>query len=882
MGGIKQITDGAGRMTAFTQNTDAMITTVTAPGDQPVSFAYDSDGYLTGITHEDGLSVSYTYNENGLLHTVTGIDGLTLTYEYAESRTPYRVARVTVSNGDTVISGRKYTYGDCMTVVTDLVANAGHTGLTEGKSIVWHFNDYGNVVSVNDGLGYGCFAQYSDDLPVNHPEVASRMQRAVVNLLKGHHMEASGSWTNANISGTGTYSYATDAKYMGSKSLKMAKTNATGLMTSYQSVTLEKGRTYTFSAYYKTLNAASAQLRVTYQNAAGESVSEDSLTQQDATGWDRISLTFTLPEDAADDSVTVRLMAADGTGSVWFDCAQLEEGAVPGPYNMLLNGDFTFNVDGKPQGWSENSSNTASDMVYSACTGTKSEGLSAHTMRLYGTGRTKYAGIYQDITVSGSEGDVYAAGGWSFNYSKPRKGEDYRYNIRVAFLKSGTSSTRVNTDSIEWSEEWTDWQFAAGPVVAPCNYTAIRFNVDYERNINYAEFNGLFLYKEEFGHTYAYDEDGNVLSVQDLAGSQSHATYDDHNNLLTWRQPGRSADDHYTLSWGSTTAEQQRHLLKYTESPLGIVSKTEYDLDDSAATDPKGLPVASVTQDAVSDSGRTMFIRSETAYTDDRNYASVETDARGSTVTTVTDADLGTVETVTDPMNHTVAYTYDAMKRTTLVSAQNDACTSLTAYRYQYDRLKEIAHNTTCSSIPEAGATGDTSVRYHFGYDEAGRATTVKVGLTEETAQTLSENIYNPDGTLAEVVYGNGTTGHSNSVQYQYDAYKRTTKISFNGEDTPRYAYDYGPNGQIARVTDTLLGRTASSEYDTANRPMRITHREDGAHLYTGEVAYDDYNNLATFKEQVGADRTAYTTEFTYDTENKPTEISYGDSSHKV
>lgn len=119
-----------------------------------------------------------------------------------------------------------------------------------------------------------------------------------------------------------------------------------------------------------------------------------------------MSVSFSLPADSASDSATVRLMAGGGAGTVWFDCAQLEAGEVANRYNMLTNGDFTFNCGAHPTGWSKNSSNTSEDMVYADCTGSKPEGLSANTMRLYGTGRTKYAGIYQDIPISGSKGDV--------------------------------------------------------------------------------------------------------------------------------------------------------------------------------------------------------------------------------------------------------------------------------------------------------------------------------------------------------------------------------------------------------------------------------------------------------------------------------------------
>lgn len=86
----------------------------------------------------------------------------------------------------------------------------------------------------------------------------------------------------------------------------------------------------------------------------------------------------------------------------------------------------------------------------------------------------------------------------------------------MAFKNS--AGTLVDSDILHWNEEWTDWQYLSGAVIAPCAYTGIRFNVDYEKNVNYADFDGLTLYKEEFGNTFAYDEDGNVTAVKNLAG----------------------------------------------------------------------------------------------------------------------------------------------------------------------------------------------------------------------------------------------------------------------------------------------------------------------------------------------------------------------------
>ena len=348
-----------------------------------------------------------------------------------------------------------------------------------------------------------------------------------------------------------------------------------------------------------------------------DGVNYDSLTQQNTAAWDRISLTFTVPVGASSAVATLRLMAADGIGSVWFDSAQLEEGAVANRYNMLINGDFTFNVNGKPEKWLENSSNAAADKVYAAYEGQKPEGLSQNTLRIYGAGRTTYPGIYQDIPMTGLKNDVYSAGGWAMGYSKPFKGIDKTFNIRVAFLKSGTTSTRENADSIEWSEEWSDWQFAAGPVIAPCDYTSIRFNLDYQRNINFAEFGGLFLHKEEFGQTFDYDEDGNILSTKNLASLQSHATYDAYNNLLTYRQPGRSATEKYTLTYGTTEADKKKHLLVKSSSPLDIQQAYTYD--------GKGNVLTEQTQNSTVST----FIKSSTTYTANQNYVAAQTDARG-------------------------------------------------------------------------------------------------------------------------------------------------------------------------------------------------------------------------------------------------------------
>ena len=161
---------------------------------------------------------------------------------------------------------------------------------------------------------------------------------------------------------------------------------------------------------------------------------------------------------------------------------------------------------------------------------------------------------------------------------------------------------------------------------------------------------------------------------------------------------------------------------------------------------------------------------------------------------------------------------------------------------------------------------------YTFEQDALGRQTAVKVGN-----QTLSQSAYQNDptkpnfGTLTATTYGNGA-----KVSSRYDDFNRVTGVVYGEKTAPRYEYDYNAKGQVARVRDNLLNRTTQSEYDLANRPVRVKTAEAGQHVYTGQVAYDNvYGNLSEFTEKVGENRQEYGTKFGYDDENRPTSLTY-------
>ena len=194
---LERITDGAGRVTQFTYSGN-MLTGILAPGETaPVTLEYYNNMRLNGIVDADGerTSISWTQvaGEFGSDDYVESIgnsgDGryLEFTYPYAM---PHRVERMRIvyptGEDHYVGNNHAYSYRDMMTVVQDMT-------VVNGKRMIYQFNDFGNVVSVRDELGYASYSKFSEALLPNHPEQVSKLQRSVINLLP--NLDFASGWT---------------------------------------------------------------------------------------------------------------------------------------------------------------------------------------------------------------------------------------------------------------------------------------------------------------------------------------------------------------------------------------------------------------------------------------------------------------------------------------------------------------------------------------------------------------------------------------------------------------------------------------------------------------------------------------------------------------
>ena len=834
---FETITDGAGRVTALTTNARGYVERIKPPYEtNGLSFLYDPSGVLTQITYEDGLTTQFTYDSLKLLTSVTNHDGRKLVFEY-ESHAPYRVKRVTEFGGEVTGNCREYTYGHLTTTVTDCT-------MPGGKQMFYAFNASGNLISTHDLLGQAMMASFAPENMPNHPKSVSKQMRAVINRLRNHGFETSKHWL---LSGPARFEARN--QQMGERCLCFDSGIAGGAMQAAQTLNLTPGTSYVFSFYAKTCGMMTLRAAIEYQDDQGvkQTIESPALNTGSLYEYERLHFAFALPYGSAQTvTVMIRGLGEAGVPSrAWIDSAQLEDGVLPNRYNLLINGDFTFDCAGRPLDWLPTSDTTLEDVAYipDDMIG-KPDGLTGRVLKIHG-GTQKVAGYSQEILISGHKGDVFLTGGWARGFSASNKNNKKAFALHIAFKNE--DGEYVDAEPISWAHQRGGWQFTCGASVASTDYTSVRLHLDYEKNINAAEFDGLFMHREHFGQSFDYDSNGNVLSVQQLTGKKSAAEYDPHNNLISYRNPGHPKSEITRVDYGITDAERRRHLPRKITSPSGLTQSHTYDAKGNRLT---STTIGPDTSD---------FIKSSVTYATNENYPSSMTDARGKTVTQDIDPVSGVLRSATDPSGQTVQYTYDALRRATATTTTADGKTYRNAYTYTDDKLASVAHNTTDDNVCD--------VAYTFAFDALGNQTTVEVG-----EQALSTNVYTDTGDklLKRTEYGNG-----GKVHYERDAYKRLVGVAYDEEAQPRYRYDYDASGGISRATDDHLGTTSTFDRDFADRPGRLCRMSGDEHLYTQEVSYDGASRVSKVREQIGEEKTPYMTEYAYDSEGRLTEILY-------
>ena len=789
---IDKITDGAGRVYDFTYSSSLLTRidyygtneTTTTPISY-VTYAYDGNSNLTTVTDKDGGKSTYTYNSDGangtaddhVLYSAQDIDNYKLQYAYyipVDTFQPFRVRQVKEYSGSTAGGELNFEFAHNQTTLTD------HNGNVE----TIQFNNFGNVISIQDNEGHAQHANYSinnldETGKANQLKLSSRMQNTVVNLLDNTSFEGTNTWTR--VSGASP-SVVTTQSYLGAKSLSI--TNAAEIKS--ETIEIPSGATYTFSAYVKTGNSNTAKLTI----HSGAVLSTSNVLGSNS-GWTRLETSYTNTSSAAI-LLTARLITT-GTGTTYMDCVQVEQAATASRYNLVQNGDFR----------------TSSDWSTSAGRTTLTSGAPQLSNTVYQmTGNPHQQNrISQTIAVSGDQGDNFVLAGWAKGDSAPlpeaSEGENQRH-----FSLIGTFVYADGSDSEEFIAQFNpdtnvaeSWQYVAEVMVAAKAYTGVKIEIAYDYNVNTVYFDGIQLFKEQFGSRYSYDDNGNVTKVEDTEGQET--TYQYTNNNLTKEILPTGVTMNYTYD--------SYHNVTQAQTSDGQVYNFTYDA------------YGNNTSVSITNSGMTMTSLAD--YTDDGNRLESTTDAAGNTTYYTYDVNTSLLQKVQYPGNSSstyTEYTYDNMYRTaTAKSYVNSAGTLSASYTYDNDLLKTIATNSTT---------------YTFNYGAFSLRSNVKIG-----SRTLASYTYTSDRNnyLQKLAYGN-----NDSVQYTYDDHGRLLKQTYEDGDTVTYQYDN--DGALASVTDSDTGITTKYYYDFSGSTAATELRNGADIILRVSEDFDENNRLTS------------------------------------
>ena len=525
---LKTVTDGAGRVYTYEYELSdypEFCTGITDPAGRKTSFYY-YQGKLAYVAFADGTGCSYSYNDYSLLSVVTDSMNKQFVADY-DSSSQHRVAAV-----ETGIAGNypvfyAFSYRQNETDVTD----------KQGRTLTYQFNDYGQtkgIVSDEDGTAkffeLGKSTDNDKANPVSNKILSqSRVLSSATNYMVNPQLANgfNGYWQYAdNPNGAYEIKYDTENGHLGNGCLQISKAdNSAGkayLVQSFDKYFLPAG-TYTLSAYITTSNVwltgdgTNLGVEIWGDNGIENAVYADSInhTIHGDGQWERRSVTFTIDSGK---SIRVTMgLNGNASGYAWFDDVQLERSGSESCFNLVENGSFTNNLTG----WENVDPNTVTG---AGLNGFDWCGIS------YSDVTDKFRGALQYINVSGHKNDVFSFGMWLKGDSAPtdnglKENDRYQPAFKIALHYYDAAGNWLGMQHYNANCDVNSWQFVTGKAKIPTDYAKIAIQAVYSYNVNTLYTTGAFCYKEDYGETYDYDKNGNLVSAVDLQKTESQFAY---------------------------------------------------------------------------------------------------------------------------------------------------------------------------------------------------------------------------------------------------------------------------------------------------------------------------------------------------------------------
>ena len=522
---ITNVSDPANASLSLTYENNK-LKTIKEPSNKILTYIYDSNNMLTQIKYPDNKNAYYTYSNNKELTSVKNIDNSHIDYEYYNA-SPYRIKNIKeYSTANELGNSLEITYGSNLTIFKD---NRNYT-----NSVA--FNNLGQAISIVDqgksadySNVYGNTYKYGYEGSSKNKLLLEGVLRKAVNnlLINGSAEWENEKWTSHEFGSiSGTKSYTSEQAYFGSKSLKIVTGTSNNILPTYeQAVTISKGKTYTLSGYIKNTSMSGSanngsMLMISYKDSSGNIVFEKSEKINTVKDWQKSTLTFNYPSNAQGD-FKVYVGIQNATGTAYFDGIQLEEGETANTFNLIENSNFSYSDNMYRWNTRELDNND----------GVVTGGEYNNTFHIIGdANKRKY--VQQDVWVKGNKGDVLNVS--ALVKTNGLQKDKYLNRIGIA-LKDGNGH-----------EEWYDvpidasgggWQYISNNIIAEHEFNKVEYYFCFYNNANDVYVTNFGLYKDEFGQSYTYDKNGNVISTKEKNSEESTFKYDGNNNLLSSINP---------------------------------------------------------------------------------------------------------------------------------------------------------------------------------------------------------------------------------------------------------------------------------------------------------------------------------------------------------
>ena len=458
-------------------------------------------------------------------------------------------------------------------------------------------------------------------------------------------------------------------------------------------------------------------------------------------------------------------------------------------------------------------------------------GLDSHIFRFYGDPQANKR-LTKVLDLTGKKGDTYMVNAWGRGTSLPETDNDKnrRFGVEVVFVGADGKNDVHYTN---FSPDIMDWQFLGDVYVAKQDYTSIKISYTYCKNANMAFFDGLSLYREEFGQSYTYDDKNNVISAVDAQRNASRFEYNEGSDLTGITDPqGNKFKYEY---------DKKHNVIKGT-SAMGVVSRLRYD-------EKGNITKSGTVQPDAQDNG----IWVTRSFTTDKNHVAAVADAEGNVTRYSWDLASDRLLSLTDGRWGKLTYGYDSADRMVSVEQQ-----------VTVDGVKQTVKNTYGYTGDDLTSIDHNGFRYGFSYDGFGSTTAASIAGKQVVGYT-----YEPgNGNLVKTTYANG-----HEIRYTYDDQDRMTagffKASAGAAEQKLNTYVYNKEGNLCQVTNHMSGKTYYLDYDLLDRLMRVRDEKGSYYEYT----YDSNNHMRKLFQQGSQGGAAHvTTTYSYDKDGREKE----------